>query len=136
MNANYERLRRWRLILGADSESDGEGRGAGSGAGVELDAEDATLDAALEALYGEERKGGLGGSAPKVARWLGDIRRFFPAPVVRVMQQDAIERLNLRQLLLEPELMAAIEPDVNMVTKKSPLAQSKARGQNVPAVSD
>ena len=116
MNANYERLRRWRLILGADSESDGEGRGAGSGAGVELDAEDATLDAALEALYGEERKGGLGGSAPKVARWLGDIRRFFPAPVVRVMQQDAIERLNLRQLLLEPELMAAIEPDVNMVT--------------------
>ena len=63
-----------------------------------------------------ERSAGLGGSAPKVARWLGDIRKFFPSSVVRVMQQDAIERLNLDQLLLEPEVMDAVEPDVHMVT--------------------
>ena len=31
------------------------------------------------------------------------------------MQQDAMERLNLRQLLLEPELLETVEPDVHLV---------------------
>ena len=53
------------------------------------------------------RPGGLGRSAPSVARWLGDIRRYFPTPVVQVLQRDAVERLDLRQLLLEPEMLAA-----------------------------
>jgi Mg-chelatase subunit ChlD len=57
----------------------------------------------------------LGGSAPRVARWLGDIRRYFPASVVQVMQKDAIERLNLHHLLLEPEMLAAVQPDVHLV---------------------
>ncbi|HZY06585.1 MAG TPA: VWA domain-containing protein, partial [Ilumatobacteraceae bacterium] len=51
-----------------------------------------------------------------VARWLGDIRRYFPTPVVQVLQRDAIERLDLRQLLLEPEMLQAIEPDLHLVT--------------------
>ena len=60
------------------------------------------------------RRGGLGGSAPNVARWLGDIRSFFPASVVRVMQQDAMDRLNLRQMLMEPEMLQAVDPDVHL----------------------
>ena len=55
-------------------------------------------------------------SAPRVARWLGDIRTYFPKPIVQVMQRDAIERLDLRQLLLEPELLESIEPDIHLVT--------------------
>jgi len=31
------------------------------------------------------------------------------------MQQDAMERLDLKQMLLEPELLASVEPDVNLV---------------------
>ena len=62
------------------------------------------------------RAGGLGSSAPSVARWLGDIRRYFPTPVVQVLQRDAIDRLNLRQLLLEPEMLRAVEPDLHLVT--------------------
>ena len=58
---------------------------------------------------------GLGASAPTVARWLGDIRSYFPSTVVQVMQRDAIERLNLTQLLLEPEMLEAVEPDVHLV---------------------
>ena len=50
-----------------------------------------------------------------VARWLGDIRTYFPVRVVQVMQQDAIERLGLTQLLLEPELLDAVQPDVHLV---------------------
>jgi Mg-chelatase subunit ChlD len=66
-------------------------------------------------LHSEDRKGGLGHSAPKIARWLGDIREYFPASVVRVLQKDAVERLNLHELMMEPEMLEAIEPDVHMV---------------------
>jgi Mg-chelatase subunit ChlD len=58
----------------------------------------------------------LGSSAPSVARWLGDIRTYFPTSVVRVMQRDALERLNLRQMLLEPELLEAVEADVHLAS--------------------
>jgi Mg-chelatase subunit ChlD len=35
--------------------------------------------------------------------------------VVQVMQKDAIERLGLTRLLLEPEMLEAVEPDVHLV---------------------
>lgn len=101
-----ERSRRWRLILGG---------GANDGTGVSLGNEDLGRDRALEALYDSPRQGNLGPSAPNVARWLGDIREYFPTSVVRMMQKDAIDRLNLRQMLLEPEMLAGVEPDVNLV---------------------
>jgi len=103
-----ERLRRWRLLLGG---------GAADGTGCALGAADANVDQVLAALYedGGERSAGLGASAPNVARWLGDIRTYFPASVVRVMQRDALDRLGLRQMLLEPELLSRVEPDVHLV---------------------
>ncbi|MEO8286031.1 MAG: VWA domain-containing protein [Chloroflexota bacterium] len=104
--AENERLRRWRLILGGD-EADG--------VGVGLSMADAGMDRALSALYDSERSGGLGSSSPNVARWLGDIRNYFPTSVVRVMQQDALERLDLRRMLLEPEMLQSVEPDVHLV---------------------
>lgn len=113
-----ERARRWRLVLGSDAEAS---------AGVTLTGSDAGMDQALQALYGAEpndprgarsaeRRGGLGSSAPSVARWLGDIRNYFPSSVVRVMQRDALERLNLQRMLLEPEMLEAVEPDVHLVS--------------------
>jgi hypothetical protein len=111
-----ERVRRWRLVLGG---------GDGDGTGVTLDRHDKRVDAALGALYdigetrarggGSRRIGGLARSAPAVARWLGDIRRYFPVPVVQVLQRDAVDRLDLTQLLLEPELLSELEPDVHLV---------------------
>ena len=62
-------------------------------------------------------------SAPGVARWLGDIRRFFPSGVVRVIQRDAIERLELRQLLLEPEVLDSVEADIHLVATLLELAR-------------
>ena len=121
-----ERLRRWRMVLGGTDDGDaGAARDSGQGvSNVELDGNDARIDAALAAVYdtkptkrgGGGRAGGLGSSAPGVARWLGDIRRYFPTSVVQVLQRDAITRLNLRQLLLEPEMLRAVEPDLHLVT--------------------
>jgi len=106
--------RRWRLLLGEPAEA---------ALGVTLSAGDQEMDAALAALYdpeaedgdGSPRAAGLGASAPKVARWLGDIRTYFPTSVVQVMQRDAIERLNLTSMLLEPELLDSLQPDVHLV---------------------
>lgn len=108
-------LKRWRLILGADAEKSADDDDEGQGDDVELGANEKQMDAVLEALYDAGREGGLGQSAPNVNRWLGDIRRYFPKPVVRIMQQDAIERLGLKELLLEPELLEQLEPDVHLV---------------------
>jgi hypothetical protein len=114
-----ERLRRWRMVLGG---------GEADGTGVSLAGDDTRIDAALGAVYdrheaavqrrgrGSGRTGGLARSAPAVARWLGDIRRYFPTPVVSVLQRDAVERLDLRRLLLEPELLESVEPDLHLVT--------------------
>ena len=104
--SDHERLRRWRLALG-DPEGNNDG----------LSPDDVRLDKALTALYaGQNRpKAGLGGSAPRVARWLGDIREFFPTPVVQVIQKDAFERLGLRRMLLEPEFLQAMEADIHLV---------------------
>src|SRR4029077_8224747 len=38
-----------------------------------------------------------------------------PSPVVQVIQRDAFERLGLKQMLLEPEFLAALEADVHLV---------------------
>lgn len=113
-----ERLRRWRLVLGREGgegmRADGMGAGQGDG-GISLAGDDLGMDGVLEALYDAERSAGLGGSSPRVARWLGDIRTYFPSSAVRVMQQDALNRLNLTQMLLEPELLETVEADVHLV---------------------
>jgi hypothetical protein len=107
-----ERSVRWRLLLGG---------GDADGLGVGLGGREAAMDQAMAALYDPEEKEknrdrvGRGGSMPSVARWLGDIREFFPSTVVRVMQKDAMERLGLARMLAEPEMLEAVEPDVEFV---------------------
>jgi hypothetical protein len=106
MISEKERRRRWELAIGVDDEKN------------ELSDRDRRLNAALSALYDggtEKRRGGLGASSPRVAKWLGDIREFFPTPVVQIVQRDAIERLNLKALMLEPEFLSTLEADVHLV---------------------
>ncbi|NQX58196.1 VWA domain-containing protein [Paenibacillus qinlingensis] len=124
---NQEQMKRWRLILGAASEEKLQSFGVGE---AMLDEESRLMDEALAAIYddtggtiaedaiptGNSRKAaGLGPSSPKLAKWLGDIRTFFPPDVVSVIQNDAIERKGLKQLLFEPELLSQVKPDIQMV---------------------
>lgn len=112
-----DRLTRWRLVLGGE-EADGIGEA------VALSEDDGRRDQVLRELYDGNRRGGLGRSAPRVARWLGDIRSYFPSSVVQVMQGDAMDRLGLTELLLEPELLESVQPDVSMVSTLIGLGQA------------
>jgi hypothetical protein len=99
-----ESERRWRLALGGEDDA--------------LSSEDQRLSAALTALYGEgggeggqkKRRGGLNSSAPNVARWMDDIRRYFPSPVVQIVQKDALERLGLQRCFLSPNSSPPLKP--------------------------
>jgi Mg-chelatase subunit ChlD len=116
-----ERRRRWRLVLGETEEADQPEQGTAADdlpeRGEGLPEPEQGMDEALQALYGDSRGGDLSDSMPDVARWLGDIRTYFPEPVVQLMQRDALQRLNTRQLLERPELLAQVEPDVQLAAK-------------------
>jgi VWA domain containing CoxE-like protein len=114
-----ERLRRWRLVLGRSAQDCLTGMGAGA-----LSRDDGLMDEALAAIYDEseegdgnsaQRQAGLGRSAPKLAKWLGDIRTYFQEDVVAVIQNDAVERKGMKQLLLEPELLKNVQPSLQLV---------------------
>ena len=115
-----EQLTRWRLILGSETQQSFEGMG-----GVPLAREELLMDSALEAIYGGPgefgagspgRGAGKGPSSPVISKWLGDLRSLFDPETVAVVQNDAIQRKGLTQLLLEPELLEGLEPDLNMAS--------------------
>ena len=114
-----DRTQRWRLALG--KRVDDRIRSCG---GSMLSREMSEIDGALGAIYdveeeappeGGTRSAGLGSSAPRLAAWLGDVRKYFQQDVVVVIQQDAIERKGLKQLLFEPELLSQVTPSVELV---------------------
>ena len=102
-----ERARRWQMALGAVDDT------------MPLDQQDLRISSALDALYGDDvgkkRGAGLGKSAPRVSKWLGDIREYFPTPVVQVIQKDAFEKLGLKEMMLQPEFLEGLEADVHLV---------------------
>ncbi len=118
-----EQMKRWRLILGEDSEERFSGMNGGSP--VSLTEEQALMDSALAAIYNRAEQGGCGPggqgagrgpSNPQITRWLGDVRSLFDKDLVTIVQSDAMERCGLKQLIFEPELLENLEPDVNLAS--------------------
>ena len=115
-----QKLNRWRLILGAESQKRLDGFG-----GTELSQEEMLMDNALNAIYNDSNDtssngGGLtagnGKSNPSIVKWLGDIRSLFDKELVVIIQNDAIERKGLKQLMFEPEILEQMEPDINLAS--------------------
>lgn len=113
-----ERIKRWRLVLGHESQQRFENMG-----NVALSQEQDLMDRALSAIYNPgstgsfstgSRGAGNGPSNPQISRWLGDVRSLFDKELVKIIQGDAMTRCGLTQLLLEPELLENIEPDINL----------------------
>lgn len=127
MMKDPKQFKRWRLILGSESNVTLESY---SGGGLALDPDELIMDEALAAIYdrtagdefsagpgqgGARRMAGKGSSTLRLAKWLADIRTFFPVDVVSVIQSDAIERRGLKQLLLEPEVLKNVQPNLELV---------------------
>jgi Mg-chelatase subunit ChlD len=113
-------LLRWRLALGARAEERPELALGGladdataATAGLDRDGV-GELDRALSFVYGDEQAGGKGATRPYLPQWLAAVRRFFRHDVVAMVQQDAIERRNLTQLLLEPETLPLLDRNVEL----------------------
>nr|WP_205410225.1 VWA domain-containing protein [Acetivibrio cellulolyticus] len=125
---DMEQVKRWRLILGEAGE---EMLNSFSASDIGLSEDEIAMDEALAAIYDKSTEGdegaargntgsskssaGKGSSAPKLAKWLADIRTYFTEDVVSVIQTDAIERKGLRQLLFEPEVLRNVQPDIDLV---------------------
>ena len=121
-------LARWRLILGKSAEEPLRQMGGCPGQAI-LGGDQSELDDALEAIYSSDeieqsewetpadgRPHGTvkGRTFPRVAKWLDQIRSFFPKDVVVLLQKDAIERRGLKELLFEPEILAQVEPSLDL----------------------
>ncbi|MCE5171856.1 VWA domain-containing protein [Paenibacillus profundus] len=130
MSASVEAkaVSRWRLILGASAEQ--QLASSCGGGGIGLTEEEQVMDQALAEIYDDTSEGtdgsssgsaasgrgaGLGKSAPRLSKWLGDVRTFFPDDVVSIIQNDAMERKGWKQLLFEPEVLATVKPDIQLV---------------------
>ncbi|MBK9271064.1 MAG: VWA domain-containing protein [Saprospiraceae bacterium] len=98
---------RWELVLGTHNAKDPD---------IQLTAEEKKLEDLLKTLYGAGgESGSLTKSPQKIRKWLDGIRQQFQPDMIRLLQQDALERQNAHQMLLEPELLDRIVPDIQMV---------------------
>lgn len=122
MNDTQE-LQRWRLILGQESETRLSSMNMPA-----LSEEQSLMDSALAAIYNKSENGGFGSSGgsgkggghgpsnPQISRWLGDVRTLFDKEIVKIIQNDAVNRCGLKQLIFEPELLENTEPDINLAS--------------------
>ncbi len=114
-----EHINRWRLILGKESEKSFQDT---TGISVTLSEEERIMAEALEAIYDKSNHSleagsgtaGRGYSAPKISKWLGDIKKIFNQDIVQIIQSDAIERKGMKELLFEPEVIENMAPDIHL----------------------
>lgn len=106
--------RRWRLALGRYAEDRLGG----------LSGTDARRDLSLDFLYGREYEGrgivrGKGGSLDptrmKALTWLNTARDLFPQSVFETLQDHALSRYELAELLNDPATLDRLEPNQDLL---------------------
>jgi len=104
-------LNRWRLILGRFSENQlpiGDDRGV-----IEI-------DETMEFLYGREynEEMGVRGDDSKmlnVPKWITKVRELFPVEVVEILENHALEKYNMKELLTDKEVLEKLEPNKDLL---------------------
>ncbi|MCU0654365.1 MAG: VWA domain-containing protein [Polyangiaceae bacterium] len=127
-----EQAMRWRLILGRFSDDQlgfDQLRGrAASGAlgGAQglggLFAEARQMDIPLEFVYDREyanrahrQSGGGDSKGLSVPAWLNRVRDLFPQEAVHVMENDALSRYGLTELVTDPEILRRAQPSEELL---------------------
>ena len=114
-------LLRWRLALGPEAEQIAGGCGlsglsGATGAALGLPEDRLSdFDKAMGFVYGDDKRGGSSKSRPYIPSWLANLREFFTQEVVALVQKDAIERKDMKALLFEPETLALLDRNVELV---------------------
>ncbi|HEY3321627.1 MAG TPA: VWA domain-containing protein [Planctomycetota bacterium] len=107
---------RWRLVLG-----DGAQTALGG-----LEGEWAERDGALDFLYcretagrnvrpADERRGGMGDSALTVPDWINAVHTLFPKKTIERLEQDALERYQIQEMVTNPELLKRATPSPTLL---------------------
>ena len=110
---DQEILRRWRLVLGRYAKQAMDP--------AEMNAHDRQLDQSLDYLYGREyerrgmlRSPGTGGtldpSQITAIDWLQRARKLFPQDVFERVQQHALDKYQMTDLLKDPATLLSLEP--------------------------
>jgi Mg-chelatase subunit ChlD len=106
--------RRWRLTLGRYAQ----GRMGG------LSGIDHKMDQSLDYLYGREyerrgidrgRGGSLDPSQMKAIKWLNTARNLFPNSVFEILQDHALSRYDLIDLLKDPKTLEELQPNQELL---------------------
>lgn len=114
-------LRRWRMVLGRYAERSLPSAG--------MTRNDQRTDRALDYLYAREmarrglrrdkRAGGRFGtmdpSQLTALGWLGELRALFPQSVYKTVQAHAIDNLGMAELLSDPKVLDALEPNKDLL---------------------
>lgn len=119
MHDRDEALSRWRLILGRTAEEQSPHFSLHPDAFQEMLPQGVgpqDLDRALEFVYDSARTGGTADPTPYIPQWLEQIRTLFDADTLMMIQKDAFERRGLTQMLLQPELLQRLEPNIHLVS--------------------
>ena len=137
MTDDIEILRRWRMVLGGYAQPAFDG--------VQLGAGDARADRALDYLYaremearglrrGKDRTGSLDPSQLTALGWLAEVRALFPQSVFETIQAHAIDGLGMSELLSDPKVLDALEPNRDLLKailsfkgRANPQVQDKIR---------
>ncbi|MCL2772964.1 MAG: VWA domain-containing protein [Oscillospiraceae bacterium] len=117
-------LNRWRLVLGKYSQTglgfgegdDGAGQG-GSGGFMYQEIDD-LMDFLYGREYGKDRgvmEGSLGDSVMVIPKWINKIHELFPKETVEKLENHALERYNLTELLTDQRVLEKLEPNINLL---------------------
>src|SRR5262249_33803822 len=58
-----------------------------------------------------ERSGGSGPSALSVPDWISDVHRLFPKETIERLEQDAVERFRIDEVVTNPDVLSRVEPN-------------------------
>ncbi|MCL2572037.1 MAG: VWA domain-containing protein [Defluviitaleaceae bacterium] len=112
-----EELNRWRLILGSFSEDS-----LSSGNQSEFPYQEISdlMDFLYHREYGEDRGvreegGGLGPSQMIIPDWIRKIRRVFPKTVVSRLENEALDRYQLTEILNDKKVLKSLEPNMHLL---------------------
>lgn len=102
-----ERLTRWRLVLGEGSEALGH-----------LEGQNLARAETLDFLYDREaggRQGGSEASSLTVPSWINQVETLFPKRTREIIQEDALERYGMLELVTNKELLERVEPSESLL---------------------